>query len=83
MSQIETTPNEKFSLLKEIVSRVKDENSLIKDPDIIKKSIEELRVVKLGLKNKSASAFYSDMKKIIAEKKKDGEILFPSKKPSN
>ena len=38
--------------------------------------------IKLELKNKSSSAFYSDMKKIILEKKKDGINLFPSKKPS-
>lgn len=81
MPHIEANPEQKFILLQEIVVRIKKENYSLKDPDIIKKGIKELRV-KLELKNKSVSAFADDMKKIIAEMKKDHRNIFPLEKPS-
>ncbi len=81
MPHTEANSDQKFILLQEIVVKIKNENHSLKDFDIITKGIEKL-YIKLELKNKSSSAFYSDMKKIILEKKKDGINLFPSKKPS-
>ncbi len=81
MPHTEANSDQKFILLQEIVLKIKNENPSLKDADVIKKGVEDLKN-KLELKNKSSSAFYSDMKKIISEKKKDGRNLFPSKKPS-
>lgn len=81
MPHTEVNSDQKFLLLQEIVLRIKKENPSLKDVDVIKKGVEDLHK-KLELKNKSISAFNTDMKKIISENKKDGKNLFPSKNPS-
>lgn len=80
MPHTEASPDQKFILLQEIVARIKKENPSFTDAYIIKKGTENLHK-KLELKNKSISAFSSEMKKIITEKKKDHRSIFPPKKP--